>query len=633
MRDSYWSTVLSNRISRRRAMAVTAGAAGAAAFLAACGSDDDGGSSSSGGGGSGSGSKDTSGLLAKIEDTSKDAKRGGVMKWVQGNEPLHFDGQSQGQVQLNIYNGLAYESLVRNKPGEGQPSSFNEVLPNLAESWEFSPDKTTITFKLRKNVKWQNIPPVSGRTFDSSDVVASLNRYAAGTGNVSANMNAKNPSAPIVSWEAPDPYTVVYKLKEPTSFIMQRLANMITGEVGAIYPKEADNGFDVRKGQIGTGGYILDKFTPSGSIVYRRHPEYWNNEAAFPDTIEIPFVSQYTTWLAQLKTGAIYAPPGGNALVLPEDVVPTKKDIPALNMYSFVAPNNNFTPGFTQRFGWQNLNGKAPPWLDVRVRQAMSMAVDRDAYLDAFANVSQFASQGLPIDTYYYTSMGYIPGVTLDPRKSEFGENAKYFTHNLDEAKKLLSAAGYSNGFEYTNHWPNTPAFGAAFPKQVDVIEAFEGELGLKVSSDPIDYNLKYLPDFVTKRGQHEGICFTLGAVTSQDPVDYYVWRYYSKSGATSGAIFGDIGSGAGEGDPKVDDLIEKAKAELDSKKQAAILADLQKYLGGTMYTIGSPGNATALDLAWPAVRNHLAFQQDSRSITSYYYKWWIDATQAPLKA
>jgi peptide/nickel transport system substrate-binding protein len=435
-----------------------------------------------------------------------------------------------------------------------------------------------------------------------------------------------------MSVTAPDDKTVVYKLKEPTSFIMQRLANMITGEAGSIYPKETDNGFDPRKGQIGTGAFILDKYTPSGSLVYRRNPDYWNKEAGWLDGIEVPFVGQYPAWLAQLKTGAVYASPGGNALVLPDDILPTKRDVPALNMYSFVAPNNNFTPGFTQRFGWKDLNGKKAPWTDVRVRQAMSMAMDRDAYLDAFGNVSAFEKQGVPMQTYYYTSMGYIPGVTLDPRSKDFGPNAKYFTHDIAEGKKLLSAAGFPNGFEYTNHWPNTPAFGAAFPKQMAVIESFQTDLGLKVTSDPIDYNLKYLPEYVTKRGQHEGVLIALGAVTSQDPVDYFVWRYYSKSGATSGAIFGDIGSGTGEGDPKVDDFIEKAKAELDAKNRASILADLQKYLAGMAYTVGSPGNATTFDLAWPALKNHYVHQQDSRSITSFYYSWWLDETEAPLK-
>src|SRR5438552_2448824 len=149
---SYWSEVLRQQIGRRRALASTAAAAGAAAILAACGG---GKSSSSGSGGGGN----VSSLLTKPADTSKDAKRGGTMKWVQPSEPLHFDGQAQGQAQLNIYNGMAYESLVRNKPGSAEPSTFTEVLPNLAESWEFSPDKTQITFKLRQGVKWHNIAP------------------------------------------------------------------------------------------------------------------------------------------------------------------------------------------------------------------------------------------------------------------------------------------------------------------------------------------------------------------------------------------------------------------------------------------------------------------------------------------
>ncbi|HLF78951.1 MAG TPA: ABC transporter substrate-binding protein [Dehalococcoidia bacterium] len=628
MADNYWKSIVQKRIGRRRALIATSSAAAAAAFLAACG----------GGGGddrtSSTTKKTGSELLAPIEDSSKNAKVGGTMKWMLPSEPLHFDGQAQGQQQLNNFNGMVYESLVRNKPGIGVPTSYNEVLPNLAESWEFSADKTQITFKLRQGVKWQNVAPVSGRAFDSSDVVESFTRYASlPQNNRGANVNAVNPSAPIMSVSAPDARTVVYKLKEPTSFIMQRLANMITGEVGSVYPKEVDKGMDPRKQQIGTGGLIQDKYTPSGGLVYKRNPDYWNKEASFPDVLDIPFVSQYPAQLAQFKTGAVYAMPGGNALIQPQDVVPTKRDAPALNMYSFVAPNNNFTPGFTQRFGWNNLNGKKSPWLDVRVRQAMSLALDRDAYIDAFSNVSAFEKEGLPVETYYYTSMGYVPGVTLDPRGKDFGPNAKYYTHDIAEAKKLLSAAGFPSGFEYTNHWPNFPGFGAAFPKQVAVMESFQQEIGLKVSSDPIDYNLKYLPEYVTQRGKHEGVLIALGAVTSPDPVDYYVWRYYSKAGVTSGAIFQDQGSGDGAGDPKVDDLIDRAKGELDPKKQGAILADLQRYLGGMQYTVGSPGNATSFDLAWPAVKNYLTFQGDSRGApTSFYYTWWLDETQAPLK-
>src|SRR3972149_23296 len=152
---SYWDKVLDKRVRRRRAVAAAGGLAMGAAILSACG-----GGGEEGGGG---GAKDTSGLTPTPEDTSKSAKRGGVFKTTLTGEPNHFDGGIQGQIQLNVLNGLAYGGLVQNKPGVKEPSSNTEVVPDLAESWEFSPDKTELTFKLRQGVKWHNKPPASRR--------------------------------------------------------------------------------------------------------------------------------------------------------------------------------------------------------------------------------------------------------------------------------------------------------------------------------------------------------------------------------------------------------------------------------------------------------------------------------------
>src|SRR5581483_5037377 len=114
---SYWNKVLNNRVSRRRGLAVTGAGALGAAFLAACGGSDSGsssGGSTSGGSGDSSGGARANSMVTKYEDSSKSAKRGGVMKWLATNEPLHFDGTAQGQVQLNVFNGLAYSGLVSN---------------------------------------------------------------------------------------------------------------------------------------------------------------------------------------------------------------------------------------------------------------------------------------------------------------------------------------------------------------------------------------------------------------------------------------------------------------------------------------------------------------------------------------
>ena len=202
--SDYWRKILDQRVDRRRAVLATGGFAAGAAFLAACGGSDD-KSSSSGGLPTGDAMKpDRSGLVAKPEDTSKSAKRGGVYKWSSASEPLHFDGGVQGQAQLNVFNGLAYGSLVQNKPGVGIPSTYSEVVGDLAESWEVSADKLSITFKLRQGVKWHNKAPVNGRDFDSSDVVANWKRYEAKGGNRAANANSANPNAPIISVTAPD---------------------------------------------------------------------------------------------------------------------------------------------------------------------------------------------------------------------------------------------------------------------------------------------------------------------------------------------------------------------------------------------------------------------------------------------
>ena len=88
---------------------------------------------------------------------------------------------------------------------------------------------------------------------------------------------------------------------------------MITGELGQIYPKEASDGsMDPRKQQIGTGGFMLDKYTPSSKLVYKRNPDYWNKDAVYTDVLDIPFISDPAQRLAQFKTGGVYAVPVAN---------------------------------------------------------------------------------------------------------------------------------------------------------------------------------------------------------------------------------------------------------------------------------------------------------------------------------
>jgi ABC-type transport system substrate-binding protein len=566
-------------------------------------------------------------------DTTAQAKAGGTLVDRVNREPTHLDGQAQGQVQLNFFNSLAYESLVRNVAGHLERSAFADVEPHLAESWEFNGDGTQLTFKIRQGVKWQNRPPVSGRAFDAEDVVASWNRYISLPANNRASQsNAINPSAPIISVEAPDSSTVVVTLSEPTSYLLQRYSSMVTGELGSIYPREAgDGGYNPEQDQIGTGGYMLDKFEPSVDLVYKKNPDYWDSKAAYPETVQIHIIPEYAAALAQFRTGAIYG-----FQITAEDQIQTKKDIPEINLFPQQPRATN--PAFQMRFGWQPIGDKPSPFLDIRLRQALAMSLERDAYMDAFNNVEAFAAEGIEVKTYIDTAQGHNAW-TLDPRDAgTFGENAIYYTHNPEEAKKLFDAAKSAYGSEY----PAIPSahvdiFGGTYPQGTDAMDNFARELGLDIQAQQIVYNTDYLPKYVTQRGQFQGILYGIGATPSADVTDFYVWKYYGGSGETSGSLGhgGPDGSlGDGSGDPAVDELIEAARHELDSAARRTLIEDLQRLLAYQQYAVSPPGTGDTFVMAWPVMSNYNVWQDDSRTVSftlGGLMTYWLDETKPPL--
>src|SRR5438874_6765763 len=244
MKESYWSTTLGYRMGRRRALAASGGTAFAAAVLAACGSS---GSSSSGK----SGGSDKSSLVTKPVDTTKQAVRGGILKDRAPSEPNTLDiGNAVAPLNLTAKN--VYNMLMVEKPGYLSPSK-DELIGDLAESWEFSPDGLQLTFKLRQGVKFHNKAPVNGRLMDADDVVFSWNRFTKKSPVRGNADNSVNPVAPILSVTAADPRTVVVKLKEPVVYTLGIFASYgsFSGQV-VIVPKEADSGFDMRNDMIGT---------------------------------------------------------------------------------------------------------------------------------------------------------------------------------------------------------------------------------------------------------------------------------------------------------------------------------------------------------------------------------------------
>jgi peptide/nickel transport system substrate-binding protein len=387
-----------------------------------------------------------------------------------------------------------------------------------------------------------------------------------------------------------------------------------------IYPKEANGGFDVRNQMIGHGPWYLSERTPSVSFKFKRNLDYFEKESYFPDEMEMPILTEYAARLAQLKAGNIhYLDMSQNS----EDVVATQKSTPKLLVFG-----TDFTVrGEVVTFG---MNGDSP-YKDERVRQAVSMALDRDLMVDAFYNVSNFRKDGIDVPTRWNTAISgeWAPsGEWLDPKSKEFGENAKYYQFNLAESKKLLSAAGFPNGFETTMRYPASAQYSL-----VRYGEPWAGQLQqiLKVNLDAqTDYTKDYIPNLRDANGRFEGL--GMHSVTGSTPQRISAEsdlsaQFWSKGGVT----FHGFGTNA-QGDPALDAIIVKARAEFDTKKRQALIHDAQKYIGKTQWALTQPGGGSTFNLAWPAVGNYFAWTNHTWGPAAYWtYKMWLDRTKAPF--
>jgi peptide/nickel transport system substrate-binding protein len=603
MAENYWSSVLNARLHRRRGLAMTGALAVGGALLAACGGGEEGGGS------------DKSSLVSQPADTSKQAKRGGILKdfartdtpTVDFSTPIAAGGANN-----------CYACFMRVVPGYLKPTT-NELEPDMAESWERSPDGLQITLKLRQGIKFHNKPPVNGRALDMEDVLFSWKRFADKASNRVSVVNAVNPGAPVLSLIATDSRTIAIKLSEPVSYALELFAPYTGGGNMVMLPKETDTTFDIRTDVIGTHAYLMSDYKPSVAFTFKRHPEYYDQDYTLVDQREAPIITEYAAQLAHFKAGNIHFFDG----IRGEDVLTVKREVPPLLIYPLLQIYANvLTFGVLPE-------GKSP-FLDERVRQAFSMSWDRDLWIEAFHNVSKFESEGLPVETRWNSHIAANwDGWWVDPKGKEFGPNAKYFQHDIPEAKKLLAAAGYPNGFSSISHSPQSGPYGANAPRNL-VEDNMTADIGITYKIDDPDYATDYIPNYRDGHGQYEGWAWHSLSGANPDtlsPVRSLASQFWPKGGAGFHG-FSTSSKNDQAGDPSLSALIEKARLELDTEKLRALVFDIQRYLGKAMWALQHSGAATGFTVAWPALGNFRVWQGGQRPL----YGLWLDETKPPFK-
>jgi peptide/nickel transport system substrate-binding protein len=340
---------------------------------------------------------------------------------------------------------LIFENLVAPKP------TTTEIVPQLATSWSVTSNGLEWTFKLRSGVKFHD-----GTPFNAQAVKYTIDRV----------MNRSHPAnkwgkwsfirgylAPVKEVVAVDPLTVKFILKFPNATFLSYLAMPNLGIISPTAQKKLKKDFATRP--VGTGLYQFGGWQRGVKLTLTRNESHWGRKGKAKTIIFRP-IAEDQTRVAELLSGGVDVITN----VIPDALALLKKN-----------PNTSIIrqPGLT--LWYVALNTKKKPFSDVRVRRALNYAIDRLSIVrDVLKNTGQPATQFVPP-----ASWGYAP-------------DARKYTYDPVRAKKLLSAAGYPNGFSTTFWVPNSGS-GMQLPKEMaTVIQANLAAVGVKVKIEIFEW-------------------------------------------------------------------------------------------------------------------------------------------------
>src|SRR5262245_28038541 len=399
-------------------------------------------------------------------------KRGGILR-VRGFDPPHFDHHLTvaGFTQSTV--GFVYSKLVRHKVGSDVPPGTFIIEPDLAERWE-ELDDTTYVFHLRKGVKWHNKPPVNGRELVAEDVKFTYDRFLTETSNANRYLLDSVDRVEVV-----DRYTVKFLLKEPYVWLISVLA--YPQSMWIVAPEVVQQFGDLKKAEsvIGTGPFMLERYEPNVKTIFKRHPDYYRDGQPYVDAVEWLVIPDESTGLAMYRAGQIDCGPGINWAVRQQDLDALKKSHPHLVYQDFLS----------QSGGVINLRTDMPPFTDVRVRRAISHAIDRQALVEAVWG------RGAPTAA---VSRGLVEwSLPID----QLGAGAKYYEYDPKEARRLLAEAGLLQGFK--TQLTVTSGLGRDLVDDAQLVQRFLKDVGIEAELKLQEFGAYAA---TTQQGKFEGL-------------------------------------------------------------------------------------------------------------------------------
>ncbi|MBA2663753.1 MAG: peptide ABC transporter substrate-binding protein [Bradymonadaceae bacterium] len=331
-------------------------------------------------------------------------------------DPAKMSGSPEGRIAFNIFEGL----LMPGPTSEGLSDPKDLVVPGVAESFEVSEDGKVYTFKLRSNAKWSNGEPLVAEDFVRSWrrvlepgfpgdyaqilwVIAGGEAYAKGTGKWDA-----------VGVKAPDPHTLEVTLVNPTPYFPELVAFYTFFPTPAATIEKHGDAWTRPANIVTNGPYNLASYREQQEIMLEASEHYWDKDNVKLKQARVRIITDINAVVNAYRTGELHWSGTG---------------LPVAQITGLLAhPDYVKEPMLGIYYYRINVSDPKSPLADVRIRQALALAIDRDSLVDETLN-------GLYIKAESFVPPG-MPGY----------ENKTTTAYNVQKARQLMSDAGFAEG-------------------------------------------------------------------------------------------------------------------------------------------------------------------------------------------
>jgi peptide/nickel transport system substrate-binding protein len=616
---THWKELSRARLSRRRLLTRAAGIGGGLAALSLAGCNEEekppsGASPTTGPAAQGSPQPARGGIFHRWGAGPPPAlepvkTRGGVLRWL-GQESITLDTFDPHQSQFGPI--FATHAFVFSKILKYYDNYRGVMVTDLAEAMPETPDQLTYVIKIRPNVLFHdtesiraNFPEVAGRQLTAEDVKYSIERQT----------NASSPKAALYyqkgHWEMIDkieivgPLTLRITMKEPVAPFVHHLADTNAFIIAKELVDPASDEMNSVERMVGTGPFILDKFTALQLLRVVRNPQWFarddladqglGNRPILDGLDAIWPPADDTATEVAFRSKQVDCTAVGDHRIPDRIAAETGSYVEEWISASFV----------NSRLLVADSEAAASPFKDLRLRQAISIAIDRNQMgqqmFQGFFNFGSPVAQALVNWALPLEELAKKPGYRFKTEERE---------QDLADAKKMWEAAGGSAVGPIDIYYSGIPSSVSDYWPQLQ--RQLKEILGLESSGtlDPSGYTT-IAQGFLQKR-----LVFTLGWDNGWMEPDDYLYPYFHSTGSRNSFNLSD---------PTLDRMLEEQRQEFDTEKRQQMVYDVQHYLLDKVVARLDWASDITRGMLWPYLKNrwYSAWFGD----TYQHADTWLDST------